>query len=82
MESPRSVGSASLSSSAGHSDVWPIAPLWTVEDVAAYLQVPVQTLYFWRQRGTGPQARKMGKYLRYRPADVVAWFDSLGDPAA
>jgi hypothetical protein len=64
------------------ADSWPIAPLWTVEDVSAFLKVPVQTLYSWRQQGTGPRARRVGKYLRYRPTDVVAWFDSLGGPAA
>ena len=82
MEDSRSADRFTVPPAPRGEDPWPIAPLWTVEDVAAYLQVPVQTLYFWRQRGTGPQARKMGKYLRYRPADVVAWFDSLGDPAA
>jgi predicted DNA-binding transcriptional regulator AlpA len=52
-----------------------IAPLWSVEDVAAYLRVPVQTVYSWRAKGTGPRARRVGKYLRYRPEDVIAWFD-------
>ena len=59
-----------------------IAPLWTVQDVAAYLQVPVQTLYSWRARGSGPPARRVGKYLRYRPADVERWIDSLADGVA
>lgn len=59
-----------------------IAPLWTVQDVAQYLQVPVQTLYFWRTQGTGPRARKIGKYLRYRPDDVARWLDELDDGAA
>ena len=52
-----------------------IAPLWTVEDVAFYLQVPVQTLYSWRSNGSGPRARRVGKYLRYRPEDVDHWLD-------
>ncbi len=56
-----------------------IAPLWTVEDVAAFLQVPVQTLYSWRSRRSGPPARKVGKYLRYRPDDVVRWLDELSE---
>jgi DNA-binding transcriptional MerR regulator len=59
-----------------------IAPLWTVRDVAEYLQVPVQTLYFWRSTGYGPKARRIGKYLRYRPDEVVAWLDQLDDGAA
>jgi predicted DNA-binding transcriptional regulator AlpA len=59
-----------------------IAPLWSVEDVAAYLRVPVQTAYSWRAKGTGPRARKVGKYLRYRPEDVIAWFDGPDAGAA
>jgi DNA-binding transcriptional MerR regulator len=55
-----------------------IAPLWTVQDVAEFLQVPVQTLYSWRSR-SGPPARKVGKYLRYRPDDVVRWLDGLSE---
>jgi hypothetical protein len=54
---------------------------WTVQDVSAYLAVPVSTLYEWRRTKYGPPARRVGKYLRYRPADVVDWFDGL-DPAA
>ena len=30
-----------------------IEPLWTVEDVAAFLGIPVNTLYQWRYRRTG-----------------------------
>ncbi|MQY07265.1 helix-turn-helix transcriptional regulator [Actinomadura macrotermitis] len=48
--------------------------LWSPEDVSAYLGVPVNTLYIWRHRGTGPRARRVGKHLRYDPADVRAWF--------
>ena len=59
-----------------------ITPLWTVRDVADYLQVPVQTLYSWRAQGYGPSARRMGKHLRYRPEDVTSWLDHLDDGAA
>jgi excisionase family DNA binding protein len=53
--------------------------LWTVDDVAEYLQVPVKTLYQWRTQGRGPRGRRVGRYLRYRPEDVLAWFDALTD---
>jgi excisionase family DNA binding protein len=56
--------------------------LWTVQDVADYLGVPVRTLYDWRCRGHGPRARKVGRYLRYEPAEVEQWFHSLGDEVA
>jgi predicted DNA-binding transcriptional regulator AlpA len=56
--------------------------LWSVDDVSEYLGVPVKTIYRWRTLGYGPSGRRVGKHLRYRPNDVVAWFDTLTDPAA
>lgn len=47
--------------------------LWTVAEVAEYLVVPVQTLYQWRSRGYGPPAGRLGRHLRYQPADVRDW---------
>jgi excisionase family DNA binding protein len=55
--------------------------LWTPVEVAAYLGVPVQTLYQWRRKRTGPPGRRVGRHLRYDPAAVRAWFASLGDVA-
>lgn len=49
--------------------------LWSAIDVAAFLGVPIGTLYQWRHRGTGPRAGRVGRHLRYDPADVRAWFD-------
>lgn len=49
--------------------------LWTPQEVAAYLSVPVRTLYAWRCRGEGPPGRRVGKHLRYRRADVDAWLE-------
>ncbi|MEU9513055.1 helix-turn-helix domain-containing protein [Micromonospora sp. NPDC048169] len=48
--------------------------LWTVDDVSAYLGVPVQTLYTWRKRRTGPPAARVGRHLRYDPDAVRDWF--------
>jgi predicted DNA-binding transcriptional regulator AlpA len=48
-------------------------PLWTIEDVATYLRVPVQTLYQWRHKSMGPPSKKCGRHLRYDPAAVRAW---------
>ena len=50
--------------------------LWSVDEVADYLGVPKQTVYQWRTRGYGPEGVKVGKYVRYKPADVEAWFDA------
>lgn len=54
-----------------------IAPLWTVQDVSEFLRVPVTTLYAWRAQGSGPPARRIGKYLRYRPDEVQCWVNDL-----
>lgn len=54
----------------------PTAPrLWTAEDVADYLGVPLATLYQWRNLGTGPSAYRVGRHLRYEPSAVKAWLD-------
>jgi DNA-binding transcriptional MerR regulator len=47
--------------------------LWSVQDVSRFLGVPVATLHQWRYLGTGPKAYRVGKHLRYDPADVGAW---------
>lgn len=47
--------------------------LWTAEDVATYLGVPLQTLYYWRTRGDGPTAYRIGKHLRFIPSEVQAY---------
>ena len=57
--------------------VLPEDRLWTVEDVAYYLGVPVQTVYWWRSAGKGPPGRRVGKRVRYRAEDVKEWFASL-----
>ncbi|MFI6030213.1 helix-turn-helix transcriptional regulator [Amycolatopsis magusensis] len=54
-----------------------IGRLWTVEDVSAYLGVPVKTLYQWKWRGEGPPVRKLGRHLRYDPVKVRAWVEGL-----
>jgi excisionase family DNA binding protein len=56
--------------------------LWSVEETARYLGVPVKTLYQWRWRREGPPARKVGRHLRYAPGDVEAWFRALADKVA
>lgn len=56
--------------------------LWSVSDVSYYLGVPIGTLYQWRCAGHGPRARRVGRYLRYRPADVRTWVAELGSQGA
>jgi predicted DNA-binding transcriptional regulator AlpA len=48
--------------------------LWTAEETAFYLGVPKATMYQWRYLGIGPKAGRVGRHLRYDPAEVKAWF--------
>jgi excisionase family DNA binding protein len=56
--------------------------LWGPKEVAEYLGIPVQTIYQWRTRGYGPPGRRIGKHVRYLPADVVEWFTKLSTEVA
>ncbi len=51
--------------------------LWGVRDVAAYLDVPEQTVYQWRSKQYGPPGVRVGRYVKYRPEDVRAWVARL-----
>lgn len=54
-------------------------PLAQTPEVAAYVGVPVQTMYVWRTKGVGPRAIRVGKHLRYRWSDVEAWLEEQAD---
>ena len=58
-----------------------MSKLWSINDVAEFLGVPVKTIYQWRTKNYGPPGRRVGRYVRYREADVVAWFDQLDQAA-
>jgi excisionase family DNA binding protein len=49
--------------------------LLTVHDLAAYLGVPVTTLYQWRYRREGPRGFRVGRHIRYQWADVTEWIE-------
>lgn len=56
--------------------------LLTIDDVADLLGVPKSTLYGWRSRGEGPVSLRVGRHVRYEPADVQAWIESRKVPAS
>ncbi|WP_100447035.1 helix-turn-helix domain-containing protein [Glycomyces xiaoerkulensis] len=56
--------------------------LWTIEETAAYLGFPVETLRTWRKRKVGPKAAKMGRHLRYHPGHVKRWVEQCGGEVA
>ncbi|WP_405832428.1 helix-turn-helix transcriptional regulator [Streptomyces sp. NBC_00105] len=51
-------------------------PKATADEVSAFLQIPVATLYQWRHARTGPPAVKIGRHLRFDWDDVEAWWDA------
>lgn len=67
-----------------HKDISAATPetrrrkLATVTELAEYLDVPVQTVYAWNTKGTGPRAIKVGRYVRYRQEDIERWLASGG----
>ena len=53
--------------------------LLTATELADFLSIPLGTLYQWRSRGGGPRAIRVGKYLRYKMADVDAFLEANAD---
>ncbi|MET7516386.1 helix-turn-helix domain-containing protein [Streptomyces sp. NPDC005480] len=45
----------------------------TPDDIAEIFSVPLETIYQWRKKRTGPLGFRVGKHLRYDPADVRAY---------
>ncbi|MEU9188619.1 helix-turn-helix domain-containing protein [Streptomyces sp. NPDC048484] len=45
----------------------------TPDDIAEIFEVPKETVYQWRKKHTGPPGFRIGKHLRYDPADVRAY---------
>ena len=63
-------------------DIKGLEPLIGIEDLADYLDLPVKTLYKWRQEGTGPDSVRVGRHVRYFVADVQTWLESRRKPCA
>ena len=54
---------------------WGLQPLLDVGELAAYLGVPISTVYDWRTRGLGPRAYRFGKHLKFALSDVRTWIE-------
>lgn len=50
-----------------------LEPMMSVEELSAYLDVPIRTLYDWRRVGRGPCPIHVGRQLRYFVSDVQQW---------
>lgn len=49
------------------------------DELGELVGVSTKTLADWRARGLGPAYVRIGRHVRYRPADVEAW---IGERAA
>lgn len=49
-------------------------PLATAQEVAEYCGVPIKTVYTWNYTGK-LKPIKVGRYVRYRWADIEAYLD-------
>jgi excisionase family DNA binding protein len=48
----------------------------SVQDLADYLDVSVDTVYRWNAEGTAPKRYKIGKAVYYRRSDIVIWLET------
>lgn len=55
--------------------------LFSPQQLADYLGVPIRTVYAWNSQGTGPTPIKVGKHVRYRAEDVEAFLDANANGA-
>ena len=66
-----SIGTTSI----GSLEQRPAADFLTVSEVADILRVPVNTLRWWRQQGTGPRYFKIGRRLVTTVGDITTWVE-------
>lgn len=56
--------------------------LMTIDEVAAYLRVPVLTVRWLRQEGRFPPAFKVGRRLVWEAGDIDTWLQSVREIAS
>jgi hypothetical protein len=47
--------------------------LITTAELAVFLSIPPATLRQWRYLDVGPKALRVGRHVRYEPAEVRRW---------
>lgn len=55
-------------------------PLMSVTELAAFVGVPVATVYAWRSSGRGPRGIRIGRHVRFALSDVNSWIERQRDP--
>ncbi|MFI9027225.1 helix-turn-helix transcriptional regulator [Streptomyces sp. NPDC053560] len=54
----------------------------TPVDLADLFGVPIETVYQWRRKHTGPRGFRVGKHVRYDPEVVRLWVTEQMSEAA
>lgn len=54
----------------------------TTEELAAWMRVPVDSIYWWRRNGQAPPAYKIGRHLRWHRDDIEYWLRERRQEAA
>jgi len=57
----------------------PIDALLSIPELAAFLGVPIATIYQWRHHRRGPASYRVGRHVRYRHSDVEHWLEAQRD---
>ncbi len=57
----------------------PFDALISVPELAAYLGVPIATIYQWRHHRRGPTSYRVGRHIRYRQSDIEQWLETRRD---
>ena len=47
--------------------------LLTIDEASEYVHVSVDTLRYWRHKGTGPKSFRMGRRVFFRQSDLDAF---------
>ncbi len=56
--------------------------LWSTAQLAEHLGVPIKTIHQWHYQRKGPRGFRVGRHLRFRPADIRAWEDEQLEASA
>lgn len=59
----------------------PLDELLTLDELCAMLKITKATAYKQRTTGSGPPAYRIGKHLRFKRSDVVAWLETKRESA-
>lgn len=51
-------------------------------EVAELLGIPVETVYQWRYKRTGPPGFRVGRHLRFDPRALRRWIDGQSESVA